>query len=82
MFLQMKQVSAVDNVGKYAEVNVKELEELLLSGESAVPHPKRKDFYDLQNDERTSFIQISLITGRVGLLTTWLRAKLAVAIAG
>jgi hypothetical protein len=75
MFLRMKQLPGVDNLRNYPVENIKELEELLLSGGSALPDPKRKDFYDLDNHERTFFIQISSITGRVVLLATWLRVE-------
>ena len=78
----MKQLPGVDNLRNYPAEIIKELEELLLSGGSAVPDPKRKGFYDLENHERTFFIQISSITGRVMLLATWLRPKRAVALAG
>jgi len=78
MFLRMKQLPGVDNLRNYPAENIKELEELLLSGGSALQDPKRKDFYDLENHERTFFIQISAITGRVVLLATWLRAERAI----
>jgi hypothetical protein len=71
MFLRMKQLPGVDNLRNYSAEIIKELEELLLSGESALPNPKRKGFYDLENYERTFFIHISPITGRVALLATW-----------
>jgi hypothetical protein len=75
MFLQMKQLPSVDNLRNYPAEIIRELEELLRSGGSALPDPKRKDFYDLENHERTFFIQISSITGRVVLLATWLRRE-------
>src|ERR1019366_5098849 len=71
MFLRMKRLPGVDNLRNYPAEIIKELEELLLSGGSALPDPKRKGFYDLENQERTFFIQISFITGRVVLLATW-----------
>ncbi|HET6142569.1 MAG TPA: hypothetical protein VFE02_03615 [Candidatus Acidoferrales bacterium] len=70
----MKQLHDVENLRNYPEENIKELEEILLSGVSALPDPKRKDFYDLKNHERTFFIHISSISGRVTLLATWLGA--------
>jgi hypothetical protein len=73
MFLRMKPLPGVDNLRNYPAEIIKELEELLLSGGSAFPDPKRKGFYDLENYERTFFIQISSITGRVVLLATWLK---------
>ena len=71
MFLRMKRLPGVDNLRNYPAEIIRELEELLLSGESALPDPKRKGFYDLENYGRTFFIQISSITGRVVLLATW-----------
>ena len=82
MLLRMKQLTGVDNLRNYPLEIVKGLEELLLSGGSALPDPKRKGFYDLENHERTFFIQISPLTGRVVLLATWRRPKYAVALAG
>jgi hypothetical protein len=66
----------VDNPRNYPAEIIKELEGLLLSGGSALPDPKRKGFYDLENHERTFFIQISPITGEVTLLATWRKALL------
>ena len=82
MFLRMKQLPGVDNLRKYPAEIIKGLEELLLSGGSALPDPKRKGFYDLKNHERTFFIQISSVTGRVVLPATWLCTKRAIAEAG
>jgi len=76
MFLRLKRLPGVDNLRNYPAEIIKELEELLLWGGSALPDPKRKGFYDLENYERTFFIQISSITGRVALLATWRKALL------
>jgi len=67
----MKRLPGVDNLRNYPAEIIKELEELLLSGGSAFPDPKRNGFFDLENYERTFFIQISSITGKVVLLATW-----------
>jgi hypothetical protein len=74
MFLRMKPLPDVDNPRNYPAEIIKELEELLLSGGSALPDPKRKGFYDLENYERRFFIQISSITGKLVLLATWRKA--------
>ena len=76
MFLRLKRLPGVDNLRNYPAEIIKELEELVLRGGSAVPDPKRKDFYDLENYERTFFIQILPITGKVALLATWRKALL------
>src|SRR6266566_9248347 len=74
MFLRMKHLPGVDNLRNYPAEIIKELEVLLLSGGSALPDPKREGFYDLENYERTFYIQISSITGKVVLLATWRKA--------
>jgi hypothetical protein len=74
MFLRLKRLPGVDNLRNYPAEIIKELEDLLLWGGSAVPDRKRKGFYDLENYERTFFIQISPITGKVVLLAAWRKA--------
>ena len=74
MFLRMKRLLGVDNPRNYPAEIIKQLEELLLWGGSALPDPKRKGFYDLENCERRFFIQISPISGKVALLATWRKA--------
>jgi len=74
MFLRMKRLPGVDNLRNYPAEIVKELEELLLWGGPAAPDLKRKGFYDLENYERTFYIQISSLTGKVVLLATWRKA--------
>jgi hypothetical protein len=72
----MKRLPGVDNPRDYPAEIIKELEGLLLSGGSALSDPKRKGFYDLENHDRTFFIPISSITGKVVLLATWRKALL------
>jgi hypothetical protein len=74
MLSQMKQSLPADNPRNYPAEIIEELEALLLSGRPCVPDPKRKHFYDLQNDRRTFFIYISPKTARLTLLGTWLHA--------
>ena len=74
MFLRMKRLPSVDNLRNYPAEIIKELEDLLLWGGSAVPDPKRKGFYDLENYKHTFYIQISSVTGKVVLLATWRKA--------
>ena len=78
MLLRMEHLSGVDNARNYPAEVIKELEQLLLAGGSAIPDPRRKSFYDLENNDRVFFIHVSPITGRVVLLATWLRPACAV----
>jgi hypothetical protein len=75
MLLRMEHLSGVDNARNYPPEIIKELEQLLLVGGSASPDPRREGLYDLENQERTFFIHISPITGRVILLAAWLRSE-------
>jgi hypothetical protein len=72
MFLRMEQLSGVDNPRHYRTEIVEELQELLLSGSSALPDPKRKSCYNLENHERLFFIHISPNRGTAALIATWL----------
>jgi hypothetical protein len=81
MLLQIDDLQGVCNLRNYPAEIVKELEDLLQSGGSALPDPKRKGFYDLQNDKRTFFIYISPVTSKAMLLASWLRPKQDVAFA-
>jgi hypothetical protein len=76
MFLRMKRLPGVDNPRNYPAKIIKELEEILFWGGSALPDAKRKGFYDLENHTRTFFIHISSITGRVVLIAAWRKAHL------
>ena len=75
MLLQIDGLPGVCNLRNYSAGIVKELENLLLSGGSALPDPKRKGFYDLHNDGRTFFIYVSPVTGKAVLLASWLRPE-------
>jgi hypothetical protein len=75
MFLRLEHLPGTENPRHYRRKIVEELEELLRSGGTALPDPKREGFYDIENLERKFFIHISSTNGRVALLATWLRAE-------
>jgi len=79
MLLRIKQSQVVENLRNYPAGNITQLEELLASGVPALPDPKRENFYNLKDHERTFFVHISSATGRVALIATWLRARRAIA---
>jgi hypothetical protein len=74
MLLRLEHLSGVDNARNYPAEIIRELEQLLLTGGPAFPDSRRKGFYDLKSHERTFFIHISPITGRVLLLATWIHS--------
>ena len=73
MHLRMEHLSGVENARHYSPETIKELEQILRAGGYAFPDPRRKHFYDLMAQDRTFYIFISPVTGRVELLAAWLR---------
>jgi len=73
MLLRMEHLSGVENTRHYSPETIEELEQVLLAGGYASPAPRRKHFYNLLAHDRTFYIYISPVTGRVELLAAWLR---------
>jgi hypothetical protein len=72
MILKMSGPLRIENLRHYPAEMVDRLTCLLVAGASARPDPRRKNFYDLEDGDRTFFIHVSP-TGTVLLLATWLR---------
>ena len=78
MTLRLKEVK-VDNLRNYSDDVVEKLRGLLLKGADADVDPQRKGFYDVYNGTRVFFIHISPVSGKVILLASWLRERVAAA---
>jgi hypothetical protein len=72
MILKMNGPLRIDNLRHYPAETVVRLRCLLGAGASANPDPHRKGFYDLQDEDRAFYINVSR-TGTVLLLATWPR---------
>ena len=71
MILKIHGPMRIENLRHYSGEMVDRLHSLLAAGACARPDPRRKNFYDLDDGDRTFFIHISP-TGTVLLLATWL----------
>ena len=70
MILKINGPIRIDNLRHYPEETVGRLHCALVAGAFASPDPRRKNFYDLEDGDRTFYIHVSP-TGKVLLLATW-----------
>jgi hypothetical protein len=73
MTLKMSGPVRIENLRHQPEKAVERLRCLLAAGASANPDPRRKGFYDLEDEDRAFYIHVSR-TGTVLLLAIWPRA--------
>ena len=70
----MERHPSIDNPRNYPAEVVDQLGRLLVEGASAREDPRRKNFYDVEHADRTFFIHVSPLSGRVTLLAKWERS--------
>ena len=73
MILRMNQQPIIENPRNYPAVIVDQLSSLLVSGQRASPDLKRMSCYDIERGNRTYFIYVSPVDGKIMLLASWLR---------
>lgn len=61
----------IENLRNHPARAVNELRDLLSSGATLVPDPKRSGFYELHDESTVYYIHVSPVTGKVILLATW-----------
>ncbi len=71
MLLRLNHTAVIDNLRSYSREIVERLAIALRDGAVAEPDPRRKGFYDVNDGDRSFFIHISPVTGRVWLLASW-----------
>ena len=72
MVLQLaEQVLVVEDATRHPAEAVDALRSLLLKGAEAVPDPRRKHFFEVQNCKNVYYVHRSPVTGRVLLLGIW-----------
>src|SRR5580658_4661126 len=81
MLIWLNQKPVIDNLRRYPQEIVERLAKVLREGAVAVADPRRKDFYDLADGDRSFFIHISPVTGHVWLLATWVARPVTMAAA-
>ncbi len=80
MVLRLNQRPFIEDLRKHSPAMIEELWQLLAGGAQAEPDPRRRDFFELESDSRIFYIYISPVNGKVILLGTWPRTKVAVAL--
>lgn len=73
MVLRLEQEPTIEDLRNHPADTVERLRQLLATGAPARPDPRRKDFFELENDSQVFYIHISPVNGRVLLLATWLK---------
>ena len=71
MLLRMQEGTRIENPRNYEGNAVENLRILLANGAEAQRDPRRKYFYQLEDNNNGYFIHISPITGNVVLLAKW-----------
>jgi hypothetical protein len=71
MLIRLNHKPAIDNIHKYPQSIVDRLSTLLTHGALGDADPRRKGFYDVTDGDRTFFIHISPVSGKVFLLASW-----------
>jgi len=72
MLIRLSNKPVIDNLRNYPQEIVDRLARALREGAVAQADPRRKDFYDLSDGDRSFFIHISPVSGHVWLLASWL----------
>lgn len=71
MVLQLTEELAIENLGNYSTETVDRLRELLATGVLAHVDPRRKNFYELEDDCQVFYVNLIPSKSKVLLLATW-----------
>ncbi len=72
MILRLDGNPTIENLRNYSAETVAKLRELLAVGTSARLDPRRKDFYEVEDDSRAFYIHLTP-RGKVLLIAVWQR---------
>jgi len=61
----------IENLRNHSEAIVLALRDVLSSGATILPDPKRRGFYEVHTDALVYYIHISPVTGNILLLAKW-----------
>ena len=61
----------IEDLRQHATQTLIALEELLLTGASVTPDPKRPGFYEIEGEDLVYYVCDSLAPGKLILLATW-----------
>ena len=71
MKMHFGEVVEVEDLGNHPAVAVIRLGILLAGGVNATPDPKRKNFYEIQDNLTVYYIYVSPLSGIISLLASW-----------
>jgi hypothetical protein len=71
--LQIEQELHIEDLRGHPPGTVEGLRKLLASGAIRHPDPQRKNFFEVEDEERVYYVNISPSSGKVLLLATWPR---------
>ncbi len=61
----------IEDMRNHSEATVLALRDVLSSGATVVPDPKRRGFYEVHSDVLVYYIHVSPVRGNILLLATW-----------
>jgi hypothetical protein len=82
MLMSLSRELQIEDPRNHAADVVRSLRNLLESGVTGRPDPKRPDFYEIVHESRVYYVHVSPITGKVLLLATWPKTASLEAAAG
>ena len=71
MVMCREQNFQIEDLRKHPEATLLSLREVLESGASVTPDPKRAGFYEVEDGWRVYYINVSRPLGKIFLLATW-----------
>jgi len=71
MKLRLEKEPIIDNLRNHPAEMVEVLRGLLVAGASAIPDPRRRDFYEVENCSKVYYIHLSPTSGKVMFLAVW-----------
>lgn len=61
----------IEDLRNHSQEMIAQLRDLLASGGTVIPDPKRTGFYDVKRREQIYYIYVSPSTGKVLLIAAW-----------
>jgi hypothetical protein len=71
MVLRLNKRPLIDNLRRYPVATVEKLRALLAAGAPAQADPRRKNFFELEDDCHVFYIHVAPFKSKVMLLATW-----------
>jgi len=71
MLLRLERMPIIDNLRKYPAATVERLRGLLVAGAPAQADPRRKNFFEVQDECQVFYIHLTPFKSKVLLLATW-----------